>query len=120
MDNFCTSPGVVGDMSPPPDSHGREYCGPRHAQVVEDRLGAKHPGLVTRLENIEDVGLGQEDCDVAQDDNAVLIDLVLESRKIVDHHPAQTVTKSTVTHFLGTLLCHYQIYIVRGLKKEIN
>ena len=100
VDNFCTAPGVVGDLSPSSDSHGRENCGPRHAKVVEDGFGPKHPGFVTRLENIEDVGLGQEDCDVAQDDDAVLIHLVLESRKIVDHHSAQTVTKSTVTHLL--------------------
>ena len=100
VNNLCTTPGVVGDMSPSPDGHGSENCGPGHAQVVEDWLGPKRPGLMTRLENIEDVGLGQEDCDVAQDDDAVLIDLVLESRKIVDHHSAQTVAKSTVTHFL--------------------
>ena len=100
MDDICTTPGVVGDMSPSPDGHCREHRGPRHAQVVEHGLRPVHPGFVTRLENIEDVGLGQEDCDVAQDDDAVVIDLVLELRKIVNHQSTKTVTKSAITHFL--------------------
>ena len=117
MDDICTTPGVVGDMSPSPDGHGREHCRPRHAQVVEDWLGPEHPGLVTSLENVEDVRLGQEDRNVTQDDDTVVIDLVLELRKIVDHQSSQTVTKSAITHFLWTSVRQNQICSVRGLEK---
>ena len=100
-DELGAGGGILGDHLPPPDCHGGEGGHPALVQV-ERCLRPEEPCLVRRLDHVEDVGLGEESPDVADDDDAVLGDHVPELGPGVGQEPAQGVTQSAVTQRLST------------------
>ena len=92
--------GLVSHLAPPSDRHGSEGGLPAPVQVKRG-LGPEEPGLVRRLEHVEDVRLGEEGPHVADYDHAVIGDLVPEAREGVGKNTAEAVAQGAVTQRLG-------------------
>ena len=74
--------GLVSDLAPSPSRHSCEGGLPALVQV-KGGLGPEEPGLMRRLEHVEDVRLTEEGPHVADDDHAVLGDLIPEAGQAV-------------------------------------